>query len=357
MKKILSVFLIIFLLASLMSGCGCKHEWEDATCEAPETCENCGKTRGETGSHKWKDATCAKPKTCKYCDKTKGKPLGHDWQDGKCTRCKKTQTTVTPIPDTNVETPDTDSEEAVATEPVAVPTTKPAVAPTTTPATVPVTAPIRPAFAAMPNVVGKTETNAKTALENQGLGLQIIVEQVYDAAVAVGVVVESVPGRGEKLQTGDTVILKVSKGAEMKIMPVVYDLTLADAKELLIANGFTSTPIINYIASSRAAGTVLIQSPTAGHEYTADVEITLEVSNGSLAPQLVKKTVIIDLKGYALENRCMVSVKRDGVEVLAMSVPRGTEFVELYDQEGLGTVYYTILIDDSEGWVHTEEFS
>ena len=87
MKKILSVFLIVLLLASFMSGCGCKHEWEDATCEDPETCEKCGETRGETGDHKWKDATCKRPKTCKTCGKTKGKPVDHKWQNDICTKC------------------------------------------------------------------------------------------------------------------------------------------------------------------------------------------------------------------------------------------------------------------------------
>ncbi len=211
-------------------------------------------------------------------------------------------------------------------------------------------------FGAMPNVVGETKDKATATLKNQGLDLQIVVEEVFDPAVAVGVVVETVPGRGEKLQTNQTVTLKVSKGVEMKKMPAMVGLSLDDAKAKLKELGFKE-PAVKYIAGKEAKDTVLTQLPKEDKEYELGVEIILEVSDGSLAPKMIKKNVVIDLQGYALSSRCMVSVKRDGVEVLVLSVPKGTPSVELIDQEGLGTVYYTVLIDDSEGWVHTEEFA
>ena len=211
-------------------------------------------------------------------------------------------------------------------------------------------------FGAMPNVVGETKDKAETTLQNQGLDLQIVVEEVHDPSVAVGVVVETIPGRGEKLQTNDTVTLRISKGIEMKKMPALVGLNLTDAKAKLKELGFKE-PVVNYIAGKETKDIVLTQLPKEDLEYELSVEIILEVSDGSLAPKMIKKNVVIDLQGYALYSRCMVSVKRDGVEVLVLSVPKGTPSVELIDQEGLGTVYYTVLIDDAEGWVHTEEFS
>ena len=211
-------------------------------------------------------------------------------------------------------------------------------------------------FGAMPNVVGETKEKAEATLNNQGLDLQVVVEEVYDPAVAVGVVVETVPGRGEKLQTNQTVTLKVSKGVEMKKMPALVGLSLDEAKAKLKELGFKE-PVVKTVAGKEAKDTVVTQLPKEDKEYDLSVEIILEVSDASLAPKLIKKNVTIDLKGYALSSRCMVSVKRDGVEVLLLSVPKGTSSVELIDQEGLGTVYYTVLIDDSEGWVHTEEFA
>ena len=38
---------LVILMSLLLTGCGCKHEWRDATTEAPKTCSICQKTEGE----------------------------------------------------------------------------------------------------------------------------------------------------------------------------------------------------------------------------------------------------------------------------------------------------------------------
>ncbi len=63
----------------------CAHEWIPATCSAPQTCSECGKTKGTTLEHKWKKATCTEPKTCEVCELTEGEEIGHNWQGGSCT--------------------------------------------------------------------------------------------------------------------------------------------------------------------------------------------------------------------------------------------------------------------------------
>ena len=63
-----------------------KHEWNDATCDTPKTCETCGDTEGEALGHKWNDATCDTPKTCETCGKTEGEALNHKWDDGEITQ-------------------------------------------------------------------------------------------------------------------------------------------------------------------------------------------------------------------------------------------------------------------------------
>ena len=212
-------------------------------------------------------------------------------------------------------------------------------------------------FGAMPNVVNEEQEKAKETLKNQGLDLQVVVEEVYDPSVPVGVVIESVPGRGEKLKTNDTVILRVSKGIEMKMLPALQDMNLSDAKSMLKSLGFKKEPVITYVASKEPKDTVLTQSPKADVEYELDIVIMLEVSDGSLMPAKVTKDVVIDLKGRAQYTRCEVVIKRDGVEVRKFSVPKGTPSVILENEEGSGTVVYTVLIDNSDGWVQEEVFS
>ena len=209
----------------------------------------------------------------------------------------------------------------------------------------------------MPNVVNEEQEKAKETLKNQGLDLQVVVEEIYDPSIPVGIVIESVPGRGEKLKTNDTVILRVSKGVEMKMLPSLQGMSLADAKTNLKSLGFKKEPVITYVESKEPKDTVLTQSPKADVEYELDIVITLEVSDGSLMPAKITKDVVIDLKGRAQYTRCEVTIKRDGVEVRKFSVPKGTASVILEDEEGSGIVVYTVLVDNSDGWVQEEVFS
>ena len=71
----------------ILSACGCDHEWTNATCLSPKTCNLCGKTKGNTTDHNYMDANCDHPKRCSFCDYTVGKALGHNYIDGCCTKC------------------------------------------------------------------------------------------------------------------------------------------------------------------------------------------------------------------------------------------------------------------------------
>ena len=101
---------LVALLIAIFTGV-CFHKWAPAACTAPETCEKCGKTRGEALGHDWEDAACTTPKTCRRCGLTEGKALGHDYEytvtkeptcaldgeeTGVCKRCKDQVTEVLP---------------------------------------------------------------------------------------------------------------------------------------------------------------------------------------------------------------------------------------------------------------------
>ena len=62
-----------------------EHEWADATCESPKTCE-CGETEGEALGHNWSEATCESPKTCSVCKKSEGNALKHEWVEADCVK-------------------------------------------------------------------------------------------------------------------------------------------------------------------------------------------------------------------------------------------------------------------------------
>lgn len=77
MKKRIAAWGCLVFLVSLLSGCGCTHQWEDATCLAPKTCALCQRTEGEALGHRWQEATCTAAKTCTLCHATEGEALGH----------------------------------------------------------------------------------------------------------------------------------------------------------------------------------------------------------------------------------------------------------------------------------------
>lgn len=77
--------------AEATSPSTCNHNWRNATCTTPKTCEKCNLTEGEANGHWWHEATCTDGKICTVClaEDPEGKPLGHtDPNDvGYCIRC------------------------------------------------------------------------------------------------------------------------------------------------------------------------------------------------------------------------------------------------------------------------------
>ena len=49
-KKIVCLFLAILIL-SMLAGCSCQHEWQEATCTSPKVCSKCGETEGSVVAH------------------------------------------------------------------------------------------------------------------------------------------------------------------------------------------------------------------------------------------------------------------------------------------------------------------
>ena len=81
MKKKVRLGLLILTIGMSLSGCCLSHEWEEATCTAPETCTKCGETQGEPTGHKWEEATCTQPEICSVCEETQKEPKPHTWKE------------------------------------------------------------------------------------------------------------------------------------------------------------------------------------------------------------------------------------------------------------------------------------
>lgn len=69
------IVIFIFVLIVIIP----KHQWIEADCINPETCSECGKTRGNALGHDFLDATCTEPQICVRCGEKQGKALGHNY--------------------------------------------------------------------------------------------------------------------------------------------------------------------------------------------------------------------------------------------------------------------------------------
>ena len=113
MKSRFALGIACLMALTALAGCGCQHQWTEATCTEAKTCALCGETEGEPLGHQWADATCTEPSTCSRCGETTGEPLCHEvaqWTEetpstcsepgtetGFCTRCQQEVTQELPL--------------------------------------------------------------------------------------------------------------------------------------------------------------------------------------------------------------------------------------------------------------------
>ncbi len=127
------------------------------------------------------------------------------------------------------------------------------------------------------DVSGLTQEEAKTKLE--ALGLKVEINEVYSDEVEEGLVMSQAPEAGTRQKAGSTVVLTISKGAELFQVENVVGKQSSDAVAILEKAGFTVTTI--EASSDKASGTVIAQDPEAGSKEKAGTLITLTISTGS----------------------------------------------------------------------------
>ena len=77
------------MMACMLQGCACKHQYKAATCTEPSKCELCGETQGVELGHDFSAATCTTPSTCRRCNITTGTTLNHKYKEATCSSPKK----------------------------------------------------------------------------------------------------------------------------------------------------------------------------------------------------------------------------------------------------------------------------
>jgi serine/threonine-protein kinase len=162
-----------------------------------------------------------------------------------------------------------------------------------------------PAPVGLPGVTGKSEADARAALE--AAGFEVSATRRYDEQVPAGKVATQDPAPGQPAPPGSEVHLEMSDGPAPVVVPNVVGDSYDDASKALAAKGFTVRRTDEY-SDSVEAGAVMRQNPVQGGEAPRGSAVTLVVSKG---PDLV---AVPEVRGQDVES-AVSTLEQAGLQV------------------------------------------
>lgn len=185
----------------------------------------------------------------------------------------------------------------------------------------------------VPNLVGRTLTDAESIARRSHLGVQVT-QQQHSRTVSVGSVVEQDPSAGQSVKINRTVGLITSLGAEMVSVPDVRRHSLEDARLAIEQAHLVVGEVRETYDQSVQSGYILLQDPAGGASVQQGTVVNLTVSKGQqilTLPDLVGRSLdeargILETLGVTLRD--VTQVPRADVppgQVIAMMPPAGTQ--------------------------------
>jgi len=155
----------------------------------------------------------------------------------------------------------------------------------------------------VPSVTDLTRAEAIEVLTELGFEVDATNEQ-YDATIEAGHVISQDPKAGERAEEGSTIKLVISLGVEMGIVPELYGLTEAEAKELIGEAGFQADPQPGINSAEVAPGRVISQDPPAGTELAKGSTVAYTPSLGA---EVIEVPSVIEMDSVTAENTLVAS--------------------------------------------------
>jgi serine/threonine-protein kinase len=201
----------------------------------------------------------------------------------------------------------------------------------------------------VPSLAGFTVKDARSELSDLNLRLEVGTEK-FSEDVAEGLIIESDPAGGGRLDPDGLVTVIISKGKERYIIPDLVGLKPDVAQGLIEDNKLVVGEIIEEFSNDLPKGLILRTTPISGERVKRDTPLTLFVSKGieqiSLSDykgksgeqalnELVEagfevKTRYIfseDLPAGAVVSQTPGSGEADKGSTITLIVSKGTEFV------------------------------
>ena len=138
--------------------------------------------------------------------------------------------------------------------------------------------------AEVPVTTNMTQQQARIAIENTGLTMGTITEQLSDQPR--GLVIQSDPAAGTRMELPGVVNIVMSKGPATVIMPDLYGRSLGEALSMIEQLGLRVAGRSRDTSSIQPENTVIRQLPAAGNTIRAGGPVSITVSHFPPPPPL-----------------------------------------------------------------------
>ncbi|MDA5280113.1 Stk1 family PASTA domain-containing Ser/Thr kinase [Streptomyces sp. NPDC054904] len=174
-------------------------------------------------------------------------------------------------------------------------------------------------FTKVPNLLGKSEEQAKSQLSAAGLGVKRI-DRKFSDAFERGTVMNTDPEGGKRIRGNGAVTLTISRGPEVVSVPDLKGRPLEEAKAELTKVGLAPGIVTQAFSQDVAQGSVISTDPAGGQRRAPDTAVALIVSKGRpvQVPNVTGRTV--DQAREALEGLGL-TVKTAPEQVNSPSAP------------------------------------
>jgi len=154
--------------------------------------------------------------------------------------------------------------------------------------------PPNPERVTVPNVAGKTEAEARSAITSAGLTVGTVNYETH-AAVPSGSVISQTPASGTSVTKGSAVNLRISTGPAQVLVPDVVGMTEAVARTTITSAGLTIGTITYEIHEVVPSGKVFSQDPEAEIFVAVEIAVNLRISSGPASSERVQTPNVVNM--------------------------------------------------------------
>ena len=130
-----------------------------------------------------------------------------------------------------------------------------------------------------PSLLGLSIDEATQETTNAGLKINIK-SRTCDEQIPIDHVISSSPAGGEQVDSGSTISIVVSKGAERFVIPTLSGLSLAEATNSLSDQNLKIATLAEEYDANVPLGYIISSTPAAGTKVKRDITVKVVVSKG-----------------------------------------------------------------------------